>query len=304
MNTNPSSIQLKSRTLWIVVLLLLVAGLAACGGDDAPEATEAPAEATALPTDAPAEPAVAPTDVPPTEVPPTAEPIAVAPTAAPEEAAAPGECNSNPYYPIVDGRAMTYATNADDISAGEYTSIFSDVTDSSFTLTTDLGDGDVIATNWQCSSEGLLSPEFSQMPGGMEGLEIEFVEATGVSVPTEEMFQVGQSWPTHYVANATMAIDDENSMTMTQTIVMTNTVTGIEPVSVPAGDYSEAVVVETKAAITVAMSGGGAAPSLPPIEMNYISWYVEDVGLVRQEIVDFFSAVGGGSYITELTAIE
>lgn len=286
----------STRNLVLLLLMLALGATVACGGDNEAQVVEAPTEAPA--TEAPAQP----TAVPPTAAPPTAEPTAEPPTEEPEQVFAPGECG-NAFYPVVDGRAMTYSTNAADLGAAEYTTIFTNVTDSSFTLTTDLGDGDVFATDWQCSTEGLLSPEFSQLPGGLEGMSIEFVDATGVTIPSENMFQVGESWPTHYVANATMAIDDTSSLTMIQTIDMTNTVTGIESVTVPAGDYPEAVVVETVSTISTAMSNGDEAQPAMTIEMNYTSWYVEGVGLVKQEITEFFGD-SGGSYITELIAVQ
>lgn len=285
----------------MLFLMIALAGMVACGGGE--EGETAPTEVVAAATDAPE---VAPTEPPadsPTTAPPTEEPTALPPTAEPEPAFATGECG-NVYYPVVDGRAMTYRTNATDLGAGDYTTTFTNVTDSSFTLVTDVGEEDVFATDWQCSSEGLLSPEFSQMPGDMDGLNIEFVEATGVTIPSEDKFRVGETWPTHYVANATMAVDDTTSMTMIQTIDMTNTVTTVESVSVPAGDYPEAVVIDTVATISVSMGEGDETVPAMTLEMNYKSWYVEGVGLVKQEIADFFSDSGGGAYTTELVAIQ
>ena len=40
------------------------------------------------------------------------------------------------------------------------------------------------------------------------------------------------------------------------------------------------------------------------IEMNYKSWYVKGIGLVRQEIADFMGGTGGDAYTTELISIE
>jgi hypothetical protein len=286
----------------LVIVLLAVVVLAACGGEDAAPEAAAPTAAAAAPTtvagDTPADP---------TAVPPTAEatiaPSPVPPTAEPDApAVATGECGHE-FYPVVDGRALTYTTNAEGLGAGDYTTTFSNVTDSSFTLTTDVGDGDIFATDWQCAADGLLSPEFSQMPGSMDDLQIEFVEATGFTIPTADRFRVGESWPTHYVANATMAVADSDPIVMVQTIDMTNTVTGIEAVSVPAGDYPEAVVVDTVTTISIGMTIDGVEQSMNAIEMSYQSWYVEGIGLVRQEIADFFDEAGG-SYVTELVAIE
>ena len=286
-------------------MALLAISVVACGGGDAP-ADVAPAP-TAAAAEAIDEPVAAPTDDP-VVVEPTAEPTTVPPTAEPtdEPAEVPltsGECG-NAFFPVVDGRVLTYTNNSTLTGTEQHSITFNNVTDSSFTLSTGLGDGTVLATDWQCSAEGLLSPKFSQMPGGMAELSIEFVEATGVTIPAEDMFQVGKSWPTHYVANATMAIDDSTSMTMVQTMDMTNTVTGVEAISVPAGDYPEAYVVETVSAISSQTNMGDTTMPAVVIEMNYKSWYVKGIGLVRQEIADFMGGTGGDAYTTELISIE
>lgn len=300
MNTNTNT-----RLVLFLMLLLVAAALVACGGDEAAEAPEAPAatEAVAEVTpveEAPAEPTAAPPTTEPTAAPPTA-----APTEAPTEPAAPlfatGYCG-HAFYPVVDGRVLHFTTNSTLEGAGEYTTTYSNVTDSSFTLSTDVGDDMVIAVNWQCSADGLLSPEFSQLPGGMEGMDIEFTEASGISIPSEEMFQVGESWPLHYVANATMAVGDDASMQMQQTFDLTNTVTAIEAISVPAGDFPNAVRVETTGSISTAVNMGGQQQPGVSFDMNYTSWYAEGVGLVRQEMPDFFGT--GSNYITELVSVD
>ncbi len=295
MNTNTNT-----RLVLFLMLLLVTAALVACGGDEAAEAPEAPAATEAVAEVAPVEEAPAE----PTAAPPTTEPTA-APTEAPTEPAAPlfatGYCG-HAFYPVVDGRVLTYATNSTLEGTGEYTTTYSNVTDTSFTLSTDVGDDMVIAVNWQCSAGGLLSPEFSQLPGGMEGMDIEFTEASGISIPSEEMFQVGESWPLHYVANATMAVGDDASMQMQQTFDLTNTVTAIEAISVPAGDFPNAVRVETTGSISTAVNMGGQQQPGVSFDMNYTSWYAEGVGLVRQEMPDFFGT--GSNYITELVSVD
>lgn len=300
MNTNTNT-----RLVLFLMLLLVAAALVACGGDEAAEAPEAPAatEAVAEVTpveEAPAEPTAAPPTTEPTAAPPTA-----APTEAPTEPAAPlfatGYCG-HAFYPVVDGRVLHFTTNSTLEDTSEYTTTYSNVTDSSFTLSTDVGDDMVIAVNWQCSADGLLSPEFSQLPGGMEGMDIEFTEASGISIPSEEMFQVGESWPLHYVANATMAVGDDASMQMQQTFDLTNTVTAIEAISVPAGDFPNAVRVETTGSISTAVNMGGQQQPGVSFDMNYTSWYAEGVGLVRQEMPDFFGT--GSNYITELVSVD
>jgi len=85
-------------------------------------------------------------------------------------------------------------------------------------------------------------------------------------------------------------------------MTMTNTVTAIEAISVPAGDFPNAVRVETASSIGSVISMGGQAQPGVTLEMPYTSWYVEGVGLVRTEMPDFFG--DGANYITELVSYE
>lgn len=281
------------------LLLLLVA----CGGDEAPPEEALPTPAAEVATEAP--PVEQPTAVPtalPTTVPPTEEPTA-APTAETAGGATlSGDC-ANAYFPVVDGRVYTYSSSVSGFGVSNFTQTYSDVTDTSFTITIASGDGEPFANTWTCTGEGMLSPEFTQMPGGMEGMvSIDFVEAEGVTLPSEEMFQAGESWTTRYVAEAVIAVAESSQFTMTQTIEMTNNVIGSEAVSVPAGDFDNAVRVDTTGVITMTMGDTGMTTT---IDMNYSSWYVEDVGLVRQEFASLFGTEGANNpSVTELLSFE
>lgn len=304
MRTNSKNSRLYSPIL-LAVLALLLGALVACGGNDAPAEEQAAATAESAANqpeqpaaDTPAPVAADPTGVPPTAAPPTAEPATEEPAGG---ISATGGCG-NAYYPVVDGLVMNYTTSAGELGDSRYSTSFSNVTVDSFTLTTAISEGDFISTDWVCTDGGLLSPEFNQAPGGLEGLEIEFVEATGFTIPPEDMFQIGETWSTHYVANATMDVADTDPVTMVQTIDMTNTVVGVEAVSVPIGNFPEAVVVETITTIDIATDFLGTAQPGMTMEMSYKSWYVEGIGLVRQEMTDLFDDAGGG-YITELVSI-
>lgn len=299
MNTIFSSTHRFGRLTILLTVLLLLA--VACGGNETPAEEALPTAAVEAPTAAP------PTDEPaaeePTALPPTAAPTEE-PTAEPESSGATlsGDCN-NAYFPVVDGRVYTYSTSIAGFGVSNISQTYGDVTDDSFTITIDAGEGDPFANTWTCTSEGILSPDFTQMPGGMEGVvSIEVVEAEGVTLPTEEMFQPGETWTTRYVAEAVFGDADSGEMTMVQTMEMTNTVVGAEAVSVPAGDYDEAVRVDTTGLVTMAMGDTGMTTSF---DMNYSSWYVRDVGLVRQEFASVLGAEGANNpSVTELLSFE
>lgn len=285
----------------MTALLLLVV---ACGGNETPPQEAVPTvavEAATLPPPT-EEPAAEPTAVPPTEAPtdePAAEPTAAETTGG---ATLSGDC-ANAYFPVVDGRVYTYSSSISGFGVSNFTQTYSDVTDDSFIITIDAGEGEPFANTWTCSSEGILSPDFSQLPGGMEGVvSIDFVEAEGVTLPTEEMFQPGESWTTRYVAEATIGDAESGQLTMTQTMEMTNTVVGVEAVTVPAGGFDEAVRVDTTGVVTMAMGDAGPTTSF---DMNYSSWYVEGVGLVRQEFASVLGVEGANNpSVTELLSYE
>ncbi len=300
------SVNSFTRLVLLLMLVLAMVALAACGGDDAPEAqqtdvapvaTEAVVEATSV-----AEaPTAEPTAVPPTET-PTEEPAAEPTAQTTSGVTLAGNC-ANAYFPVVDGRVYTYSSSISGFGVSNFTQTYSDVTDDSFTITIDSGSGESFSNTWTCTGEGMLSPEFTQMPGGMEGmLSIDFVEAEGVTLPSEDMFQPGESWTTHYVAKAVINIPGAGEMNMTQTIDMTNNVIGIEAVSVPAGDFDSAVRVDTTGAVTMDMGNTGMTTT---IDMSYSSWYVENVGLVRQEFSSVFGVEGADNpSVTELLSYE
>lgn len=305
----------QRTVIWLALLLALLA-LAACGNDaPAGEAavttavvapTEAAAEdgADATATTAPEPTAAPPTEAPPTEAPPT-EAAAATPTpatAAETDALPAGDCG-NDFYPVIEGRILRYANTIPGFGNTEHTVTYSDVTDTSFTATTDLSDGNVLTQTWTCSGEGLLQPEFSQLPTAEEfTLTVEFVESSGLTIPAADQFQPGTTWTTHYVANATLSDSGAGEMTMAQTTDLTHTVVGPETITVPAGTF-EAMRVETTGNVSSVTSVGGV--SVPPMElpMSFVSWYAEGVGLVRQDWSDLFGA-GGEAATTELIAIE
>jgi hypothetical protein len=297
----------RRAVVWLVLLLALPA-LVACGGDT-PAGETTVATAVVAPTEAVAEAAATaapePTAAPPTEAPPTAPPAEPTPTPAAAAETDPlpaGDCG-NAFYPVIEGRTLRYANNIPGIDAGEHTITHSDVTDSSFTATTDLGDGNVLTQTWTCSGEGLLQPEFSQLPTGEDvTLTIEFVESSGLTIPAADQFEPGGTWTTRYVANATLSDAGTDEMTMAQTTELSHTVIGPETITVPAGTF-DAIRVETTGNVSSVTTVGGV--SVPPMElpMSFISWYAEGVGLVRQEWPDLFGT-GSAAATTELIAIE
>ncbi len=320
MNTQSLTTPSFWRSILIMVAVaLLAAALVACGGDSAPEteptvAVEAPPpvddESAEEPAEQPtAEPVEQPTDEPAED--PTTEPTA-APTEAAEEpteeAAAEtssgqllmgGDC-TNSFYPVSEGLTLRYTSLVDDMGQADYSLSFSDVSDTTFTVVTEYAGETIVTTTWTCTPEGLLAPEFTQGPGLSEGMTVEFVEATGQSIPTEDKFQPGETWTARYVANVTMPDLGTGMTGFVETFEIFNESVAIEAVSVPAGDYPDAVRVETTIAILLTPTGDGGQEAAN-IEMTSTAWYVEGIGMVKQ-VSD--GIMGFGASTTELVAIE
>lgn len=314
LNTHPY----RQPLLFIIVALLLAVALAACGGDDATEteptvAVEAPPAAdepttepaAEQPTEQPAEePTAAPTDEPAPE--PTEEAAAEEPA---EDSATTsgalgltGACG-NAYYPIVEGRVLTYRSSFGGMEESNYTMSFSDVSPTDFTVSTGAGGADIISTTWHCTTEGMLSTTFNQLPGIVEGMEIEFVEAEGITFPTEEAFENGEGWTTRYTTNITMSDPDMGSMTMAQTVELIHTIVGEESVSVPAGDFPEAVRVDTAGTISMSIMLDDLSQPSTSFPMNMTSWYARGVGLVKQEVAGMLPEGPGGDSVIELVSV-
>jgi hypothetical protein len=202
-----------------------------------------------------------------------------------------GDCY-NPFNPVIENRTWTYRIQTSD-STDEYSITYGNVSESSFTSTMNFPD--VSSTiQWSCSPEGLLSSDFASLNiTQLENVEIETIDVTGVIFPKSENWQVGFSWETAFNLNITVSIEG-NVLESQGTFAITNTIGAIEPVSVPAGDYSEAYRVDSSG--NFVMSVFGVNTEIP---INYSNWFVEDVGMVKSSSAD--PELG---YTTELISFE
>jgi hypothetical protein len=303
----------------LFVLLVALLMLAACGGEtpaasdaDAPEAdvaavveptTEviepeaAPTEPPAAPTDVPATPAPDPTAVPTDE--PTAEPVAEA-----NGLVLPDGLCANPYFPVVEGRTYTYQATVPDFGTSTYSFTFANVTDTTFDWL--LGaDGETLVTyTWQCTEDGLLSPNIQFSTGGPE-ITVETIESSGITFPTADTVEVGTTWTTRHVFNTTIGDTGIGAMTTTNTVEMVNEIVAIEPVTVPYGEFDEAIKVQSTGTMSMVSSLGGEALPAVSFDMATNTWYVEGVGQVRSEdLSDLMGTGDSAATVTELVSIE
>lgn len=184
-----------------------------------------------------------------------------------------GDCY-NPFNPVMEGKVWNYTIQTGDTSNTFQTS-YKDVTQSSFTsvqkfpeVTTEIG--------WSCNSEGLLSSQYANLSlPQMQDVDIKTVEVTGVVFPPVDKWQTGYSWVMAYKVMLSITIE-ENSFEGEGEISLTNTITSIEPVTVPAGSFPEAYRVDAVGEFKV--SALGVETSIPT---SYSSWYVRNVGMVK-----------------------
>lgn len=334
-NTPFSTTKRPSSAVW-VILLLATFILTACGGGGETAESETEATTVAIPTMM-EEPTLATDSLPATATPeaaaavsPTAPATAVPgateeaqPTATLEATYTPepvdaggggategstlvsGNC-ANPYFPLAEGLTYRYRTTDSFTGESEYTITYSEITDDSVVATYNFDQDEETSTfsqTFQCSEEGILSPGPLQFPEEM-GMEMEFtvVEATGLTLPAASRLTPGETWTTRYVV---LGVGESEGMSFQweQTMEFENEVVAIEAVSVPAGDYPAAVRVDSTGAVSVVTTIGETETPLMSFDLEQSTWYVENIGMVRQESPDLFSDEGETS-VVELVGVE
>ncbi len=220
----------------------------------------------------------------------TEEPVEQ-PTENPSSQAALGDCY-NPFNPVVEGKVWKYTTDSGDATSTLEVS-FKDITASTFTSVQKFAD---ISTEvqWTCSPDGMLSSQFAMMSIPLvPGVEFETLEVNGVVIPTEDKWQVGYSWDTQYVIKIKYT-SGETVFEGQGNFTLANTIAAEESVTVPAGTYSDAFLVETSGSLV--MNIMGTETTLP---ITFSTWYVKDIGMVKNALTD--STL---KYSTELVSIE
>ena len=213
------------------------------------------------------------------------------PTENPFNQTALGECY-NPFNPIMEGKVWKYAMVSNKVSSTLEVS-YKDVTPSSFTTVQQFPD---IRTEvqWTCGPDGMLSSQFASMSiAQIPDVQFETMEVKGVLIPKEDKWQVGYTWDTGYVikvkfTSGETVFEGQGNMTVT------NTISAIEPITVPSGSYSESFRVDI--AGNMMMSIMGTESTIP---LTYTTWYVKDVGMVKNASAD--PAI---SYSMELVSLE
>lgn len=274
-----------TKVLLTAISIVLISVLAACGAGDsasAPAEGEAPAGESA------------PDSPPPTEE--TASEGLVS--------QASGACN-NPFYPLRSDTVWTYQIiRPGENPQGSFTLAYEDISADSFNALMSLRDEETdeifqASSTWFCSGEGMLSSDFATMNFASNvGVKVETLDYAGISLLPADQWDVGNSWDTSYQVNVTFSVEGMD-IASAMDVQISNTISAIEGVSVTAGTFPEAYRVDTTGSMTVDMEGDMDF-SMGNIPIEYSTWYVRDVGMVKQ----ITSGPEADGTFTELVSIE
>jgi hypothetical protein len=273
----------KSKFLLTFLMIFIIALLGAC----TPADTSPPSAENSVAESAPTQTAA-----------PTAEPtIGVV-------SEAPGACN-NAFYPIRGDATWTYQfvhPNQEE-NQGSFSLSYENLADDSFETVMILRDPETdeifeARGTWFCSGEGLVASEFNTFSFVTIGdVSVETLDYEGFSLLPEEQWEINATWPSDYQVNASFNVD-EIAVSTSMAISLVNTVTAVEEITVSSGTYPEAYRVDTVGVMNMDMEGIDASLSTLPLE--YSTWYVQNVGMVKQETT---GESADGSY-TELVSID
>lgn len=202
-----------------------------------------------------------------------------------------GYCD-NPFYPVSEGRTWQYRmTSQGETSDLSFTS--QDVTDEAFTHVLS-SEGVSSEIRWQCGPDGLFTTQVASMFFmSIPNFSVETIDVEGVAFPPASQWQIGATWKTQFNVRVTMAIGEE-TIEGEGVILINNTITAIEPVSVPAGSYDNAYRVDAQGEYAFSVMGFETT-----IQSNSTNWYAEGVGMVKS-----MSSDAEMSYLMELMAVE
>lgn len=267
-------------TLAVSILLALL--LSACGPDATQPAAPSLTPTATLPPTATevGQPTASPT-TPPEASSGTEDDASPTPqTEAPGDTQAAGGACYTRYFPIRLDSTWRYRIEATATDPSEYTIRYEDITDDDFTV---LQDFPMFSSQvrWICSGQGLIATDYANISlQNMEGFTFETIDFEGVTLPPSGQWQVGESWTSTYTLKASGGAMGQTIETE-MTVATQNEIAAVEEVSVPAGTYPEAYRVTTTAQMTINLPGAGASVS----QFAYNTWYVADVGMVRQNSV-------------------
>jgi hypothetical protein len=153
---------------------------------------------------------------------------------------------------------------------------------------------------WYCTPEGLVQNQFTQMsiPGIPEGFPLQTKEYHGITFPKQEYFIVGAAWETAYSLQGSMSTD-AGEMKAEIKIVVENTLTAMEEITLPFGTYPQAARVDAVVTMLIDTQIGSLSGHTTEITQDYSAWYAEGIGKVKS-----VAREQAGDIIIELFSIK
>lgn len=230
----------------------------------------------------------------------------IEPTPSPEEVYMPlptGACG-HPYFPAIEDRTLTYLNKRE--GRETVTSIsFVDVNQSAFAIEVKQGPDVSKLVPWSCTSNGLLSPDFIENYTAALLFELVEPETSGITMIAADKMILGSTWTTLYTVHDMGSVETAAGVPyFDQELQLNHEVASKEHVSTTLADYPESYRVDTEGYYKIAITLGNDVirEAVAPVEFN--SWYVENIGLVRQEFrVGFFDGSDTMTSITELIKV-
>jgi hypothetical protein len=185
-----------------------------------------------------------------------------------------GTVCDHPYFPLKEGRQVTFASSAEGNQAPKAMSM----------TVTKMGAGRATIESVNpaekdkppftleiaCSSEG-VEFDLSKMSGGRTGIKMDVLKRTGFDFPAASRFKPAESWETDQTVQVATA-----KQTLTVETKAVHKVIGTERVTVPAGSF-DAVKIQVEA--DTATTGSGM--QIPPMHISQTYWVAKGVGIVK-----------------------
>jgi hypothetical protein len=268
---------MKSQKLYLMVIgIMLVFTLAACGSVATPTASSTTAVLPTTIITSTAAATSAATDTP-----------AAKPAAGSTTAVVPSSGSSactNAFFPVSAGATWTYASTGS--IAGNYTFVrtLSDLGAANFTVNDAFNAGVTRTVKWTCNSGNLTSLDTGSGNASVTAksmtMKVDSVNATGYSIPAA--LDSAKTWSESLTLNGTMTLNGASQGTSVNVTQIDCTANGPESVTVTAGTFDAAKdTCQVVSSVTVTMAGIATEPI--KITQTEVQWYARGVGLVKSQ---------------------
>ncbi len=215
-----------------------------------------------------------------------------------------GAC-SHPYFPVVEDRTLVYRNNREGRETITEIS-FVDVNRSAFTIELQRDSDAAILIPWSCTSAGILSPVLIEDYTASLLFELDSPDVSGITLLSADQMVLGSTWSTEYMVHEMGGVESAAGILYTDyEVTLNHRVAAKEPISIALAEFPDSYRVDTEGQFRIALRLGDEVVEEEVAPVHYSSWYVEYVGLVRQDFrVGFFDGTDEMRSVTELVEIR